>query len=73
MSLGEAAERMLEEMALRILARVLYWLVVLAVSVVLLVLLVSFFESRDESQIDAAVTAIPLLGVLWPAATVVRR
>jgi hypothetical protein len=39
-------------MALRILARVLYWLVVLAVSVVLLVLLVSFFESRDGSQLE---------------------
>jgi hypothetical protein len=39
--------------ALRILARLLYWLVVLAVSIVLLVLLVSFFESRDESQLDA--------------------
>jgi hypothetical protein len=44
--------------ALRILARVLYWLVVVAVSVVLLILLVSFFESRDDSQIDN--TAIPV-------------
>ena len=58
MSLGEDAERMLEEMALRILARVLYWLVVLAVSVVLLVLLVSFFESRDESQLDAGTSLL---------------
>lgn len=53
-------------MALRILARVLYWLVVLAVSVVLLVLLVSFFESRDESQLDAGAVTIPLLGLLSP-------
>ena len=61
MSLGEDAERMLEEMALRILARVLYWLVVLADSVVLLVLLVSFFESRDESQLDAGTSLLVYL------------
>lgn len=53
--------RMLRKVALRILARVLYWLVVLAVSVVLLVLLVSFFESRDESQLDQGATLIPFL------------
>jgi len=46
--------------ALRILARLVYWLVVLAVSVVLLVLLVSFFESRDESQLDAGLGLVPL-------------
>jgi hypothetical protein len=47
--------------ALRILARLVYWLVVLAVSVVLLVLLVSFFESRDDSQLDAGFGLAPLL------------
>jgi hypothetical protein len=58
MSLGGGAERMLGEMTLRILARVLYWLLVLAISVVLLVLLVSFFESRDESQLDAGTSLL---------------
>jgi ABC-type Fe3+ transport system permease subunit len=37
---------------LRIVGRVLYWLVVLAVSLALLVALVMFFEARDESQIE---------------------
>ena len=32
--------------------KILYWLAVLAVSVVLLVVLVSFFESRDDSEIE---------------------
>ena len=39
---------------LRVLGRILYWLAVLAVSVVLLVLLVRFFESRDESDLEGA-------------------
>jgi hypothetical protein len=51
--LSNGVPRMLRAVALRILARLVYWLVVVAVSVVLLVLLVSFFESRDESQLDA--------------------
>jgi hypothetical protein len=32
--------------------KLLYWLLVLAVSLALLVALVMFFEARDESQID---------------------
>ena len=37
---------------LRILLRVLYWLAVLAVSVVLVFLLIMLFESRDDSDIE---------------------
>lgn len=33
--------------------RIIYWLAVLAVSIVLLILLVQFFESRDESDVGA--------------------
>ena len=38
--------------AVRVLGKVVYWVAVLAISLVLLVLLVRFFESRDESQLD---------------------
>lgn len=58
--LSNGVPRMLRAVALRILARLVYWLVVVAVSVVLLVLLVSFFESRDESQLDAGSVSAPL-------------
>ena len=37
---------------MRIVGKILYWLAVLAVSIVLLVVLVMFFESRDESEIE---------------------
>jgi hypothetical protein len=37
---------------MRILLKLLYWLAVLAISVVLLIVLVLFFESRDESNVD---------------------
>jgi hypothetical protein len=40
-----------------LLLKVLYWAAVLAVSIVLLVLLVRFFESRDESQVDQGAAA----------------
>lgn len=36
----------------RVLGKILYWLAVLAVSIALLVALVLFFESRDESQVE---------------------
>jgi len=36
----------------RLLGKILYWLAVLAVSVALLIALVLFFESRDESQVE---------------------
>ena len=39
---------------LRVLGKILYWLAVLALSLVLLVLLVRFFESRDDSELEGA-------------------
>jgi hypothetical protein len=36
----------------RILGKVIYWLAVLAISVALLIALVLFFESRDQSEIE---------------------
>ena len=36
----------------RVLGKILYWLAVLAVSLALLIVLVLFFESRDESQVE---------------------
>jgi len=41
----------------RLFGRVIYWLAVLAISVLLLILLVLFFESRDESDIGARTPA----------------
>jgi hypothetical protein len=38
----------------RMLGRVVYWLAVLAISLALLVALVLFFESRDQSDLDGA-------------------
>ncbi len=38
---------------LRGVLRVLYWLAVLVVSLALLVALILFFESRDESELDS--------------------
>jgi hypothetical protein len=45
----------------RILLKIAYWLAVLAVSLILLVLLVLFFESRDESQVDGGFAVPPSL------------
>jgi hypothetical protein len=42
---------MLARRSVRLLGKILYWLAVLAVSVALLIALVLFFESRDESQV----------------------
>jgi cytochrome b subunit of formate dehydrogenase len=39
---------------MRILLKVLYWLAVLAVSLALVVGLILWFESRDESQIEGS-------------------
>jgi cytochrome b subunit of formate dehydrogenase len=39
---------------MRILLKVLYWLAVLAVSLALVVGLILWFESRDESEIEGA-------------------
>jgi hypothetical protein len=45
----------------RILGKILYWLAVLAISITLLIALVLFFESRDESQVEGG--AIPFVRV----------
>ena len=37
---------------MRILGRILYWLAVLVISIALLIALVMFFESRDESRLQ---------------------
>jgi hypothetical protein len=46
---------------LRVLGLIAYWLAVLAISLVLLVVLVRFFESRDESQVEDS--SVPVLRV----------
>jgi hypothetical protein len=40
---------------MRIVWKVLYWLAVLAISVVLLVVLMMWFESRDASNVEGSV------------------
>lgn len=42
---------------LRTLLRILYWLVVLAISLALVVGLILFFESRDESRLEEGTRA----------------
>jgi hypothetical protein len=37
----------------RLLGKIIYWLAVLAVSVALLIVLIHFFESRDDSEVGA--------------------
>jgi hypothetical protein len=37
---------------MRVLGKILYWVAVLAISVVLLIVLVLFFESKDTSSVD---------------------
>jgi hypothetical protein len=44
----------LRGLTVRTLGKVIYWLAVLAISVALLIALVLFFESRDESQIEGS-------------------
>jgi uncharacterized protein YggT (Ycf19 family) len=39
---------------MRIMFKVLYWLAVLAISVVLLVVLMMWFESRDASKVQGS-------------------
>lgn len=46
---------------LSVLGKIVYWLAVLAISLVLLVLLVKFFESRDDSGLDNDRSALPAL------------
>jgi len=37
-----------------VLGKILYWLVVVAISVVLVIALIVFFESRDDSSLEGA-------------------
>ena len=46
---------------MRVAGKILYWLAVLAVSIVLLIVLVKFFESRDSSQIDSGLVPAKLV------------
>jgi uncharacterized protein YggT (Ycf19 family) len=39
---------------MRIVGKVLYWLAVLAISLVLLVALMMWFESRDSSEVEGS-------------------
>jgi hypothetical protein len=39
---------------MRLLGAILYWLAVVAISVVLVILLILFFESRDQANVDSA-------------------
>jgi tellurite resistance protein TehA-like permease len=40
--------------AMRIVGKVVYWLAVLAISLVLLVVLMMWFESRDSSEVEGS-------------------
>ena len=53
------ARRKLRSGSVRVLGKILYWALVLAVSIALLIALVLFFESRDSSQVDNVI--VPLL------------
>jgi cytochrome b subunit of formate dehydrogenase len=44
---------------LRFGGKVLYWLVVLAISLALVVGLILFFESRDQSQVEGGAVPVP--------------
>jgi hypothetical protein len=47
----------------RILLKVLYWLAVLAVSLVLVLLLIMLFESLDDAGVEEGGVVLPLLGL----------
>ena len=44
---------------MRVLGKVLYWLAVLVISLALVVALILFFESRDDSSLDAGLLRPP--------------
>jgi len=46
---------------MRVLGKVVYWLAVVAISVVLLVVLMRWFESQDASEVEGS--AVPQLVV----------
>lgn len=45
----------------RVVAKVLYWLLVVAVSLVLVVVLVLVFESLDDSEVEEDARGVPAL------------
>jgi hypothetical protein len=47
---------------LRIAGRIVYWLAVLAISLALVIGLILFFESRDQSQVEEGGAAPPPSG-----------
>lgn len=49
---------------LRVLGKLLYWLAVVLISLAMVVALILFFESRDESRIEG--------GVVMPAPALTR-
>ena len=53
---GEACQA--ARRSVRILGRIVYWLAVLVISVALLIALVMFFESRDDSRLEDSSTGL---------------
>jgi hypothetical protein len=51
---GRGKHVKLRGLSVRTLGKVIYWLAVLAISIALLIALVLFFESRDESEIGGS-------------------
>ena len=49
---------------MRVLGKILYWTAVLAISIVLLIALVLFFESRDTSEVDNGAILLGSLAAL---------
>lgn len=45
------------------LLKIVYWVAVLAISLVLVVLLILWFESRDDSQLEEGDASLPALSV----------
>lgn len=43
--------------------KIIYWLVVVAISLALVIGLILFLESRDQSSVDGAILLAPLLSL----------
>jgi len=44
-----------------VILKIIYWLAVVAISLVLVIGLILFLESRDQSSVDGAILLAPLL------------
>jgi hypothetical protein len=44
---------------MRVVGKIVYWLAVLVVSLALVIGLILFFESRDQSEVQQSGTALP--------------